>query len=476
MDRLGFTLPDFCRVGWASEAARQRWAPVIEQIGRLWQTLEVESVRIAMRRVGLVPLGHGCAHEIFGGLESAPLYRFSPRSMYVSERKSTIDGGDVTVHAVGTKRDVEDAVHAFTRQQDDVLGRLLGYPECCIRFFQEVWIGQRHIDTTWPMALGSMPDGTPEVREFEAASTPHTNMLLRWLGVRPVFHLPCSFQCAETWRVAEEIKALAIRIGQHDVIESLYDMLRWPVQWSALHGIAEVETPVLRISARTDATSTEYKVRLLGAAGEIDAAPSGTRFPYRSPGRAASRQAVIEPPRRRAERVLTSAPWFHLDNGFRSPAEMHRSLTPLVLAVAARTPREVLHISCKNGALLRRLMDTLPEVTVHGVDPDPKKIEHARLLMPTQARHFNVGHVSSGLSGSSWPEVDVCLLMLGRLLELPREPALAALQPIRERARIVLVYAFDDWLRRGTLDEMAASLGLFLSRPFDELASVAQLI
>jgi hypothetical protein len=66
--------------------------------------------------------------------------------------------------------------------------------------------------------------------------------------------------------------------------------------------------------------------------------------------------------------------------------------------------------------------------------------------------------------------------MLGRLLELPGDQACAILKTIRARASTVIVYAFDDWLLRASLDVMASSLGLQLSRPHGESPSVAQLI
>ena len=56
------------------------------------------------------------------------------------------------------------------------------------------------------------------------------------------------------------------------------------VEWSGLHGIAEIKTPVLKISARTDATAQKYTVRWSGT-GYPDEGATGLRFPYRAPAR-----------------------------------------------------------------------------------------------------------------------------------------------------------------------------------------------
>ena len=37
-------------------------------------------------------------------------------------------------------------------------------------------------------------------------------------------------------------------------------VLSWPIEWSALHGIAELKTPILRASVTTDVTHYKYMV------------------------------------------------------------------------------------------------------------------------------------------------------------------------------------------------------------------------
>jgi hypothetical protein len=66
----------------------------------------------------------------------------------------------------------------------------------------------------------------------------------------------------------------------------MLEILDWPVQWSALHGIAEIKTPVLKVSARTDATPVDYVVRRPGRARPREGA-RGLGFPY---GRVRSRR------------------------------------------------------------------------------------------------------------------------------------------------------------------------------------------
>jgi hypothetical protein len=469
MDRLDFKLPDFCRVGWASEVAKKRWSPVIDSVRQLWRTLEIETVRHGVRRVGLVMLPgtvspHPEGMPAITGLASKPLYSMSPKTMYISDRNISHVGGDWVVHAVGLKSDVDEAVHAFKLGQDEILGRLLGYPDCCIRFFQEVWTGQHYIDTTWPMAVRCVDGTLRNMREFEAPVKAETNLLLRWLGVRPVFHLPCSFHCDNTRQTAADIKEIAKKIGQESAIESLYEMLLWPVQWTALHGIAEIEMPILRISTRTDATAIKYTVRLLGASKAVDCAPVGTRFPYASSSRATNpnEREILLPKRRTVQSPSPKAPQTYLDNGFRSLGDMQIAFEPMIQAVTFHDPRTVLHLACKNGILLHNLVERNTSLQVFGIDASAARIERAKALLPSHAAGFYCAQLSDLATIEHIGPVDVCVLMIGRLMEVPIETAGAVLNVCMRRCQKLIVYAFDDWLKIQSLPDMADKFGLSL--------------
>ena len=69
------------------------------------------------------------------------------------------------------------------------------------------------------------------------------NILLRWVGPRIVFHLPCSFDCRPTVELADKFTQIARDAGFHQEMDWLEEMLSWHVEWSALNGIAEIMTP-----------------------------------------------------------------------------------------------------------------------------------------------------------------------------------------------------------------------------------------
>jgi len=144
------------------------------------------------------------------------------------------------------------------------VGELLGYPECCIDFYLENWINRQFVDTTWPMSVDKMQI-TDDVRtiHIKEDTPPECNILWRWQGVRLVSHLPCSFNCSHTQDMGMKMAELGRQLGYGEEVDWIYELLSWPVEWSALHGIAEIKTPINKISSRTDMTPWKYTVQKL---------------------------------------------------------------------------------------------------------------------------------------------------------------------------------------------------------------------
>ena len=102
------------------------------------------------------------------------------------------------------------------------------------------------------------------------------------MGARAVPHLPCRFDCAATVEFADRLLAVGRESGFDEEMDWLLEVLSWPVEWSALHGIAEIKTPVLKVVTRTDATPGAT-----WCAGPAEAYPAegarGLSFPLRQP-------------------------------------------------------------------------------------------------------------------------------------------------------------------------------------------------
>jgi hypothetical protein len=151
---------------------------------------------------------------------------------------------------------------------------------CCFEFFRRFWIEQGYRDTTWPAAAAT---GVAVIGQFESSveinTPPETNVLCRWLGARAVPHLPCTFDCRESVVLARALLNVGVQSGFDGEVQWLLQILRWPVEWSALNGIAEIKTPIAKVSAATETTSTKYVVRRVGDGYPAEGA-TGITFPY----------------------------------------------------------------------------------------------------------------------------------------------------------------------------------------------------
>lgn len=287
LDTLGFNLPDFNRQSWVSELACDRWKERILTFARSSAETGWHSVALGIRPCSLCWLS---ADELLVwytrsrkcGLRILPLTMRKPKS----DGYAFLDGYAHLKNqllfriVVGKKSDVACFKTLWRRGDHAGIGRLLGYPECCCQFFEQVVVRDQLIDNTWPTAWNT---ASPSVgtRMLEIDCPEVLNTLWRTIGVVIIPHLPCSFRCERSLRFGEALITVARDIGYGAEMNWAVEMLRWPAEWSALHGIAEIKTPILKISSNTVATAHKYVVRWLGSSYPKEGA-SGISFPYQT--------------------------------------------------------------------------------------------------------------------------------------------------------------------------------------------------
>jgi hypothetical protein len=288
MERLDFILPDFVRVSWVSDRAKAVWQPRFRLIAEAWAEIEWLSVVAGIRSCCLLEvtpeqLPHKARTWIKHGLVGLPLeiqgqsnypYASTPVRPRLMEPFNFL-----TVVAPPEK--ILAFQQSFDSGADSTVGQLLGFPDCCNQFFQKTWVEEKFIDTTWSMALNTQTDSENNETSREIKNALEANILWRWMGIRAVPHLPCSFDCQLTISFAKILLTIGRDAGYNSEVEWLLEILDWSVEWSALHGIAEIKTPILKFSTRTDATSEKYVLRLKSKSFPEEGA-QGLHFPYHS--------------------------------------------------------------------------------------------------------------------------------------------------------------------------------------------------
>jgi len=470
-DRLDFQLQDFTRIGWVNDGARSVWEPRIQQITQAWSEIEWLSVKSGVRRCALTVLTPEALVARAGdwalaGLNGLPLEIQGLANSYSSTGVTLQAGQPFGFRVViGTPRDVAEFKLAFARADNIQIGQHLGFPECCQNFFEAVWVRQGMVDTTWPMAIGTA--GAKEAdRTLKIKGPPEANILWRWMGVRAVPHLPCSFACEASVDFGKTLIGVGREAGYDQEMDWIETILSWPVEWSALHGIAEIKTPVLRVSSRTDPTAHKFTVQRLSSVYP-DETVQALKFPYRTPPKpiltsSSHHQRGLEQPIRE---LPARAAWYASDNGFTSIVAMDRAHQPiedLASQALGEAGGSVLDLGCGNGALIKKLRKRVPQVTPFGIDSESTRIAHAKELL----EDFNANFTCASMFdvAVAWPEeqkFDLVVLMPGRILEVGNDVAAALMARLQCNCEKILIYAYGDWLTRyGNLAGLARAAGL----------------
>lgn len=377
--RLPFRLPEWApRTTWSSAQAREVWEPRIRSISNVYLEVERELVVRGLRQSTLQNVTSEQLPDLIRalaphGVSVLPLGK-SPRAEgYTSASRDARPGEPVDYRCAITKPERAGTwVWAWERSNNEAIGSLLGYPACCRRFFERVWVAERWMDTTWPMAFDTAV--TPYVKpdedthklnriQIQIRDQSAVNLLWRWHGVRPVSHLPCSFRCEASAQIAaQNLKLFKDQWPQE--AEWMQEILSWPVKWTSLHGIAEITTPVCRTSAATDALSECAEVRYLGTGYPAEGV-RGVDFPHKTEPCSPAKVVPIS-------LVRAPKPAY---NGFSSAAAMdaaHRQL----LDVLTGPYGTVLDLGCGDGTLLSKV----PARRRVGVERDSERARHARTL------------------------------------------------------------------------------------------------
>jgi len=279
--RLTFSLPEAIRLAWVSDGVRALREPMIRKVRRAWGEMEWRSVCQGVRRCALAQTS---AEDVEDLTVAAKRSGLQAAVLRVEERGSRGAGSFLLHVAIGRKRDVREFKAAWIGHDQNGMGELLGYPACCRRFYERVFREERLTDPMWSIAMNSKTS-RKEDGSVVLSGPLQLNMLLRAAGVRAVPHFPCSMECAGSLELANRLLEAGRSVGFADEMEWLEEMLSWPVEWTGLHGIAEIRTPILKICTRTDATAGKLTIQWPGKGYPPDGA-HGAGFPFKrlSPG------------------------------------------------------------------------------------------------------------------------------------------------------------------------------------------------
>jgi Methyltransferase domain len=443
-------MPDFTRMKWVSARAKEVWEPRVKKIIYASSIIE-RSKNSSLQSVNseeLVRLSEWATDNnkkiIILGRQN-----YDPSAIYSTLPPRDFDERKPIQYRVVVGHPDTDEIlwrAAWKDTNHHVIGSLLHYPACCVIFFETAWKKEGFIDTSWPMAMHTFSHRQGIInRDWKNPVEFHdipwqNNILLRWAGIRAVSHLPCSFTCKKTKLAADINHQIGVKLGFVDEMRWLQEMLSWPVEWSALHGIAEIKCPILSIMANTDVTGEKYTIQLLNN-GYPAEGTAGNVFPFKS-----FRGLQIE----RRKPIPESTYW--TDNGFNSLEAMEMAHGPILrLAGNCINVSRIVDFGCGSGVLLQKLGEIFPAAEMVGVDSDRDRAAKARLRLPhATILDGDFTKLSKGIG-----KIDLALFTPAHLIGASSD----FIRVVNQTCRMALVYAYSDHLDLQVL-ETVRGMGL----------------
>lgn len=297
----------FTTINYVSADARSVWEPIIANCSQLVQRLELLSVaedqrRCAWRTVSNFRIPELTKECLRLGINAYPIENIGSWGQgFTHKTKAPIEGRPTSTYCIITKKiEYAQEYHiAFDKGDHQKQGELLGFPRCCTAFFKKVW--PKYFDPVWQCAKNTYGDEFENITEFEHDAQPMTqranerrlidiynsygckslsNPILRYIGLRVGFHIPCSFNCMESIRIANFRLSICKSREEKDLAAMLTALLSMSIEWSVLHGVALIKTPIFYVRTNSMPTIEKYTIRLNGHFMPKESV-TGIGFPFR---------------------------------------------------------------------------------------------------------------------------------------------------------------------------------------------------
>ncbi len=189
MQRLDYRLEEFTRHSWANDEAKVVWEPRIRKVCACLAELEWRSILEGVRACALTSVAPD-ELEAFGAMLATSWADRGPSGKGCRSRQCTLipcktprEGEPFHYWcAIGRVSDVQLFESAYLSHDDEAIGRLLGYPSCCIDFFNRVWVDEGFIDTTWPMAQNTAKKRIISPTHLEITEVSNCNHVVKMAG------------------------------------------------------------------------------------------------------------------------------------------------------------------------------------------------------------------------------------------------------------------------------------------------------
>lgn len=253
-------MPPFQTMAWVSEPARDHWHPVFQRINAALIESTLTAVAKGLWEVSDIRVPGALVLQIPAAADDNGL-TYEKRFVGDPEAKGPVFH-DVTLRRMG----------------EDGRGTGQPIPPCCQnRATQQ--LEKDTVESTWDSALATSEERHDDQTILIPSGYAFPAMFHKLL-VNPFNRPLCRLDCPTLRNDLDTHLDWMSRTGFSDEADQIRDLSHWPLEWSALHGIAEVRAPVFKIAYHTDATAQRMRVRAKGTGWPLHGA-QGLDFPYR---------------------------------------------------------------------------------------------------------------------------------------------------------------------------------------------------
>ncbi|TMP29007.1 hypothetical protein CWB99_09560 [Pseudoalteromonas rubra] len=273
--RLNFKLPAFFRWAWVSDQARTLWAPKINAIRDLVPHVFAEAVLSGHYPCALLELTQKQADNLRLATQrhrQLTIIRLPPSTLNLFSNRP--------YWLCCLENDAEQFLTAWQQADLKSIYSLINAPQCCTNFNHDLEYLYQCQDPTYLSAAHAL-NSNEQLLNITFENAPLLNQTFKKLGVSTLSYAPCSPNCQHALVQAENWMALAGDMGYTSLLNDMLTLFGAPCAWTAMHGIAEIKTPLLKISTNTDATRDKFTVNYLSET-DIEGAATGLGFPFKN--------------------------------------------------------------------------------------------------------------------------------------------------------------------------------------------------
>lgn len=282
-------LEPFKNFNWKTEDARDSWKDAMQKVREAKDEAEWRSVMDSRtgRKVAIIHVNNYNREEWLRRVGEHGLFyrdiRYSEPYNGFSHKHFPTDIHNmnrITYAVISQDEDVAEEVKEAEMSNDrehlhDVVGKNLGFPDCCREHFLENWNPETgDIDPMYEISCNSgnakAMDGDREKILIENPN-PGANIMWRYFGYSFITHIPCSWDCEESIDIARERYRIMSENGYGDAADALTAWLSEPHTWDGLHGIARVRN---RYGVGSAGTSSYWNKKTIVWGEEHDAGGS----------------------------------------------------------------------------------------------------------------------------------------------------------------------------------------------------------